>query len=196
MNSGTVNGTLTNTAANTIVASGSVAITGTFNGTVTNSTIHMTGTGTTLYATAQLGNLNIDPGAPNTISLSTHALSLAGNLLVSTGTLDMSGNSITMNGTANLSGTITNSGAATFTANGAITLTGATAITSNNGNILFNSTLDGTKTLGLTAGAGSVKFGLAVGSVSALGAITISSALNVWGTWWRGPMRERSRRRV
>ncbi|MBL4679587.1 MAG: hypothetical protein JKY88_02540, partial [Pseudomonadales bacterium] len=47
------------------------------------------------------------------------------------------------------------------------------------GDVSFNNTLDGTQTLGITAGTGSVTFTGAVGNTNALAATTITSATNV-----------------
>ena len=58
--------------------------------------------------------------------------------------------------------------------NGVSVSTGAAA-----GNILFSSTIDGARTLGLTAGTGSITFTGAVGGGTRLGAISIASATNV-----------------
>ncbi|MCX5808025.1 MAG: hypothetical protein NTX36_01420, partial [Proteobacteria bacterium] len=74
-------------------------------------------------------------------------------------------------------GSVNLSGAVVFGSNSTINTSSA------NGNIVFNTTLDGTtdytETLGLTAGTGNITFGGAVGGTMPLGAVTISSAKDV-----------------
>ncbi|MFM7866118.1 MAG: hypothetical protein ACKPHU_18040, partial [Planctomycetaceae bacterium] len=61
------------------------------------------------------------------------------------------------------------------------TLTGAVAISTGSGagTINFNSTLDGTHNLTLTAGTGNIEFDAPVGSIARLGILTVASAANV-----------------
>ncbi|MGA2547222.1 MAG: FlgD immunoglobulin-like domain containing protein [Rectinemataceae bacterium] len=77
--------TVNNAGSNQITASGNVTISGTFiPANSTNSTLAMTGTGMTLTATPQIGNLTVSGSV--TLGL---ALSMAGNMDI-TGTLDVS----------------------------------------------------------------------------------------------------------
>ena len=84
----------------------------------------------------------------------------------------------TSQGAATGSGTATaTGGTVTFSdevalAGGGVTITtGATG-----GNILFSDTLNGTQTLGLTAGTGNIDFDAIVGGGNPLGKVTVSSA--------------------
>jgi len=78
---------------------------------------------------------------------------------------------------------ITVTGASPLTFISPVQLTGTSHITSNNGNILFNSTVDDSvalsHTLRLIAGSGSITLSGAVGGTTPLGALAITSATNV-----------------
>ena len=72
------------------------------------------------------------------------------------------------------------SGFGGLTVSGPATLSTATLnITSNNGNVVFGSTLNGAQDLGLTAGTGSVSFNGVVGGSTPLGTVTVTSAAGV-----------------
>ncbi|AEJ20634.1 autotransporter-associated beta strand repeat-containing protein [Gracilinema caldarium] len=98
----TSTGTINNTGTNTITASGNVAISGTFN-TPGNSTLVMTGAGTTLNAGVQIGNLTTG-GTATVTSLAN--LQLAGSLNLGTGTsLALGGFGAAITGSATGAGT-------------------------------------------------------------------------------------------
>ena len=180
----------------TLYCAGSVSQTGgvvNFTQNAAGGTLNMNGGGTpTLDPTgSSLNHLTISGGV--TVKLQQAAIlgtgSGGGNLLVSSGTLDVNGYSLLMNGTQ-LEGTVTNSSgtAANFTAQtGTLVLQAPTSITTNNGNIQFNTTVDGPYNLSLTAGTGTVAFNAAVGSVTKVGtgtgaAITIGTGVTTFGS--------------
>jgi filamentous hemagglutinin family protein len=93
------------------------------------------------------------------------------------------GNQFTQDGAGlnSLGGNIdsTNDGVAFATG---VTLSNGITMTTGAGagdDIVFSSTLNGAQTLGLTAGAGNITFGAAVGSTTALGAVTVTSGATV-----------------
>ena len=180
----------------TLYCAGSVSQTGgvvNFTQNAAGGTLNMNGGGTpTLDPTgSSLNHLTISGGV--TVKLQQAAIlgtgSGGGNLLVSSGTLDVNGYSLLMNGTQ-LEGTVTNSSgtAANFTAQtGTLVLQAPTSITTNNGNIQFNTTVDGPYNLSLTAGTGTVAFNAAVGSGTPVGsgtgaAITIGTGVTTFGS--------------
>ncbi|OQB39452.1 MAG: The GLUG motif protein [Candidatus Hydrogenedentes bacterium ADurb.Bin179] len=85
-----------------------------------------------------------------------------------------SGSTFTLNGDITAS-----SGAITFRAATELGANTTLDTSGGNNNINFNSTLDGSYTLGLTAGTGDIVFSDQAGSASALGLVTINSAKNV-----------------
>ncbi|WP_041866148.1 beta strand repeat-containing protein [Sediminispirochaeta smaragdinae] len=99
-------GTFTNAAANTISASGDVVISGSFGGTSTDNTLTMSGDGTRLDASENLGNLSVDPGSGNTVSLANNALVLDGDLAINSGSLNVEGFGITVSGSFSNSDTL------------------------------------------------------------------------------------------
>ena len=72
-----------------------------------------------------------------------------------------------------LAGTLTTTGALTLTA--AVTLDTNSTLASNGGNILFNNTINGSRTLAITAGSGSVTFSASIGATTALTSLAVSS---------------------
>lgn len=112
-------GTITANAA-TISTSGNVSITGgTFN--YNTSTLQMTGAGTTVRVTParRLYNFIVAPGAGNTVSINTDALSVAGTLTLTSGTLaagalgtSVAGDFVRTGGAFTSTGTLTFNGTA------------------------------------------------------------------------------------
>ena len=85
---------------------------------------------------------------------------------------------LTDNGTTYLNGNVTTTGNQTY--NGAVHLTNSDTLTStNNGNVTFDSTLDGTtsgqQNLTISTGTGSTTFDGAVGSTVSLGSVSVTS---------------------
>ncbi|MEI8020432.1 MAG: hypothetical protein WCH39_19675, partial [Schlesneria sp.] len=81
-------------------------------------------------------------------------------------------------GATQLNGNVTTTGNQTY--HGSVLLTNSDALTStNNGNVTFDSTLDGTtsgaQSLTISTGSGSTTFAGAVGSAKALGSVTVTS---------------------
>jgi hypothetical protein len=96
--------TINNNGAATITADGDVSISGTFNNPA-NSTLVMIGTGKSLTATPQIGNLHIGAGTTGTASGPTATITLGSNLSMARnmvindeGSLDASGYTITIEG--------------------------------------------------------------------------------------------------
>lgn len=88
-------GTINNTGVNAINASGAVTISGNFTGTATNSTITMTGAGTSITATPVIGNLTLS--SSGSISAG-GTVSLAGTLDVTTNTFNVGANALNVGG--------------------------------------------------------------------------------------------------
>ncbi|WP_020614613.1 beta strand repeat-containing protein, partial [Sediminispirochaeta bajacaliforniensis] len=99
-------GTFTNSAANTISASGDVVISGSFGGTSTDNTLTMSGDGTSLDTSENLGNLSVDPGSGNIVSLANNALVLDGDLAINSGSLKVAGLGLTVSGSFSNSDTL------------------------------------------------------------------------------------------
>jgi len=107
-------GTIANTGAFSISASGNASISGTYS-TPTNGTLIMSGAGKTLNATPQLGNVTVNSAGSITAG---GTLSLAGDLALTAGTLAMGSNGLTAGG--NIS-----RGTGAITSTGTIAVTGA-----------------------------------------------------------------------
>ncbi|MDR2211203.1 MAG: hypothetical protein LBO65_07070, partial [Spirochaetaceae bacterium] len=161
-----------------------------FNGSVwANSFTQAAGSGTTQFAADQNyygvnasinGNGFQFTGSALTVNnLTTFAangpVTITGALTQNSGTIRSSGTFTQASGAVSLNGSIITNNAtvsnAKITIGGAVTLAGNTTRTSNNGDIVFNSTIDGGNNLSLNGGTGKVEFHGAVGTSTRLGAI-------------------------
>ncbi|MBS0605302.1 MAG: S-layer family protein, partial [Verrucomicrobia bacterium] len=133
--------------------------------------------GISLTGTAFVINGNLITTALGPVSIiDSAALTLNGGAGTSiTGAFSQSGG-----GAVSLSGTLTTVNQPMSFTN-AVSLTGTTALSTGAGagTITFSSTLDGNQNLTLTAGTGNIVFGGAIGSLTALGALTVQSCTDI-----------------
>jgi len=135
--------------------------------------LHVTGTlaGGGNAATLNAGNgaVVLDGAASGLASLSVTGATIHVTNVTTTGGAQ------TYQGATTLNGSYATQGGA-FNVNGAAQLGGATTVATSGGQASFGGTLDGAAALSVTTGSGNASFGGAVGQVTRLGSLTITSA--------------------
>lgn len=195
MTSGTITANATNFST-----SGNVTITGgTFN--ENTSTLQMTGAGTTVRVTParRLYNFSAAPGAGNTVSINTDALSVAGTLTLTNGTLaagalgiSVAGDLVRTGGALTSSGTLTFNGTAAQTVDlSSSTLNNLTVANAAGVTLGAAASVGGTLTINAGCTLSKSTFALGVtGSVSAAGTLNMGGAdtLTVGGDFSLGTL--------
>ncbi|MDX2132091.1 MAG: filamentous hemagglutinin N-terminal domain-containing protein [Planctomycetota bacterium] len=180
--------------AGTLTAGGAIVISGTtftFGGAVTGTTFTQNSGASTfngLLTTSAGGGVSI---TGSTISINAGITTTGGGgvTIVNSGQLTIANSNLSLNGAFDKTGAgATNLGANITTANANIGFGGgATTLTQNvtlstgagAGDVTFNSTIDGARTLQIGAGTGSVAFNAGVGGGTPLTSLVVTGATNV-----------------